>query len=308
MKPGPTRSIRSLASRVAMISRPSSCEEICSAYALSQRTPGSSRPGCSPLRGRPGCHPPAAARARGSWRAPGSPRSPVGSGPDRPPAVARSPRPRAGARERGRDRARSRLRITWSCRSSTVTPYPSATLIASVCRSLSARTSRTTVGGTGLEDPVALRAVDESGLLHRAQQDLEVDLAVGGVHSRGVVDEVGVHAPAGQGELDAGRLRQAQVAALADDPAAQLVGRDPDPVVAPVRHVGIGLVRGPHVGADARRSTAGRPARAGRPGPARRWTASSASMPSAARACGDNGTDLPGPGEDAAAREISAGS
>jgi hypothetical protein len=98
------------------------------------------------------------------------------------------------------------------------------------------------VAGAHFEDFVALRPINEARLLHRAQQDLEVDLAVGGVHSRDVVDEVGVHTSSGQGELDARSLRESQVAAFADDATAQLVGGHSDPVVASIRHVGVGLV------------------------------------------------------------------
>ncbi len=53
-----------------------------------------------------------------------------------------------------------------------------------------------------------------------ADQDLDVDLVVRAVDPRRVVDEIGVHAAAVERVLDAAALGEAQVAALADHPAA----------------------------------------------------------------------------------------
>ena len=73
------------------------------------------------------------------------------------------------------------------------------------------------------------------------QQDLDVDLVVGAVDAGRVVDEVGVDAPALQRELDAPRLGEAEIAALADHPAAQLLAVDADGVVGAVLRVGVAL-------------------------------------------------------------------
>src|SRR5258706_598278 len=54
------------------------------------------------------------------------------------------------------------------------------------------------------------------------EEDLDVDLMVGAVHAGGVVDRVVVDAAAGERELDAAALCQAEVAALTDDLATQL--------------------------------------------------------------------------------------
>ena len=54
-----------------------------------------------------------------------------------------------------------------------------------------------------------------------AEQDLDVDLVVGAVDAGRVVDGVGVDPDAVQRGLDPAELGQAEVAALADDPAAQ---------------------------------------------------------------------------------------
>ena len=82
------------------------------------------------------------------------------------------------------------------------------------------------------------------------QQDLDVDLVVGGVHAGRVVDEVGVDQAAAQRELDPGGLGQAEVAAFGDDPSPQLRRVDPDRLVGPVAAGGMGLAAGLDVGAD----------------------------------------------------------
>ena len=74
-----------------------------------------------------------------------------------------------------------------------------------------------------------------------AQQDLDVDLVVGGVDAGGVVDRVGVDAHAVQRGLDAAALREAEVAALADHLAAQLAAVDAHRVVGAVADVGVRL-------------------------------------------------------------------
>ena len=95
-------------------------------------------------------------------------------------------------------------------------------------------------------------------LLHRhppvahrpVQQDLDIDLVVGGVHPGAVVDEVGVDQPAGQRELDPGGLGQAKVAALAHHLGPQLGGVDPDRVVGSVAGRGVRLAGSLDIGAD----------------------------------------------------------
>ena len=102
-----------------------------------------------------------------------------------------------------------------------------------------------------LQQLVALLAGHVAGLLHGAQQDLDVDLVVRAIDARRVVDGIRVAAPAGHVELDARPLGQAQVGALADDLGADLGGVDPQVVVGPVAGVGMGLAARLHVGADA---------------------------------------------------------
>jgi hypothetical protein len=58
--------------------------------------------------------------------------------------------------------------------------------------------------------------------LRRGQRDLDVDLDVGGVDAGGIVDGIGVDAPAGERELDAPALGDGEVGALADHLGAQL--------------------------------------------------------------------------------------
>src|SRR5439155_9121527 len=75
-------------------------------------------------------------------------------------------------------------------------------------------------------------------------------LTVGGVDTRGVVDEVTVHATAAEGELDPCLLGQPEVAALADHAAAQAGRVDPHDVVPRVRGVEMRLARRLHICAD----------------------------------------------------------
>ena len=80
---------------------------------------------------------------------------------------------------------------------------------------------------------------------HPVEQDLDVDLVVGGVDAGGVVDEVGVDAAAALGVLDAAELGEPEVAALAHALRPQLAAVDADRVVGLVAGVGVGLVRAP---------------------------------------------------------------
>ncbi len=86
---------------------------------------------------------------------------------------------------------------------------------------------------------------------HPVEQDLDVDLVVAGVDAGGVVDGVVVQAHPGAGGLDPAPLGQAEVAALADHAAAQVRTVHPQAVVGLVPHLGVGLVGGLDVGADA---------------------------------------------------------
>ena len=114
------------------------------------------------------------------------------------------------------------------------------------------------VGHLG-EEVVALLLGEVAVADHPVEQDLDVDLVVGGVDPGGVVDEVGVDraAPsvstavgAVHGVLDAAELGQAEVAALAHAARPQVAAVDADRVVGLVAGVGVRLVAGLHVGAD----------------------------------------------------------
>ncbi len=59
----------------------------------------------------------------------------------------------------------------------------------------------------------------------RLKRDLDVDLDVGGVDAGGIVDGVGVEPDAGERRLDAAALGHAEIGALADHLAAQIVAR-----------------------------------------------------------------------------------
>jgi hypothetical protein len=98
---------------------------------------------------------------------------------------------------------------------------------------------------------VALLGGEIAPGLDGVEQDLDVDLVVGAVDPGRVVDGVGVDPHAGPGQLDAGPLGEAQVAALGHHPAADLGGVDPQGVVGLVAHLGVGLAGRLDVGADA---------------------------------------------------------
>ena len=85
----------------------------------------------------------------------------------------------------------------------------------------------------------------------QAEQDLDVDLVVRGVHAGRVVDRVGVESHTRLRGLDAAQLREAEVATLADDLAAQLAAVDAQGVVGAVAHLGMAFAAGLHIGADA---------------------------------------------------------
>src|SRR3546814_10348300 len=61
------------------------------------------------------------------------------------------------------------------------------------------------------QQPVAFLAGHLAGLLDIPKQNLDIDLVVGAVDAGGVVDEVGVAAPAGRSVFDAAELRHAEI-------------------------------------------------------------------------------------------------
>ena len=109
---------------------------------------------------------------------------------------------------------------------------------------------RDIVGHVG-EQGVALLAGEVAVAHDAVEQDLDVHLVVGAVDAGRVVDGVGVDLPTAQRVLDPAALGEPEVAALADDAAAQLVGVDPDAVVVLVPDLGVRLGGGLDVGADA---------------------------------------------------------
>ena len=83
------------------------------------------------------------------------------------------------------------------------------------------------------------------------EQDLDVDLVIRHVDAAGVVDGVGVQVAAALPVLEARPLRQAEVAAFADDPRPHRRGVDADAIVGAIADVGVLLGRRLDVGADA---------------------------------------------------------
>ena len=85
----------------------------------------------------------------------------------------------------------------------------------------------------------------------RVEQDLDVDLVVGAVDAGRVVDGVHVDPAAPSAYSTRPRWVKPRLPALAHHPHPQLVAVDPDRVVRPVPDVGVALVAGLDVGADA---------------------------------------------------------
>ena len=75
-----------------------------------------------------------------------------------------------------------------------------------------------------------------------AEQDLDVDLAVGGVDPAGIVDGVRVDAATRERVFDARALGKAEVGAFADNAAAQLGRIDAQSVAGAVACLGVGLL------------------------------------------------------------------
>ena len=101
------------------------------------------------------------------------------------------------------------------------------------------------------EDRVALLAGQVALGDDRVEQDLDVHLVVGAVDAGRVVDRVHVDPAAAARVGDSCALREAEVPALADDAAAQLLGVDPDCVVRAVAHLRVPFLLRLHIGADA---------------------------------------------------------
>ncbi len=106
------------------------------------------------------------------------------------------------------------------------------------------------VGGTRLEHAVPALEGELTPRDREPQQDLPVDLMVGGVDARGVVDEIRVDAPPGSGILDPSSLREPEIPTLTHDLRSEISPVDPQSVVRPITGIFVRLLRRLHVGAD----------------------------------------------------------
>ena len=82
------------------------------------------------------------------------------------------------------------------------------------------------------------------------EQDLDVDLMIGGIHTGGIVDGIGITESAILVVLDASLLGHPQVASFSHHPDAQFVGIGPEGIVRPVLGVLVGFRGCLHVRAD----------------------------------------------------------
>ncbi len=93
-----------------------------------------------------------------------------------------------------------------------------------------------------LQQFIALFPGHVAGTNDFVEQDLDIDFVVGTVHTAGVIDKVGITATTVQGKFYPAQLGGAQIAALADHPAAQLPAIDPQRVVGFIADIGVGFL------------------------------------------------------------------
>ena len=91
----------------------------------------------------------------------------------------------------------------------------------------------------GRQEPAPVVLAEPAGRHLRRQQDLDVHLMVGGGHTRGIVERIGIDADALPRRLDAPGLRHAEIGALADDTRAHLIAIDADRVIGAVARIGL---------------------------------------------------------------------
>ena len=84
---------------------------------------------------------------------------------------------------------------------------------------------------------VARRRMELAGSARGAKRDLDVDLGVGGIRARGIIDRVGVDPASSKREFDAPALGHAEIGALADHLHPHVLRRRPDRVVRLVVHL-----------------------------------------------------------------------
>ena len=115
------------------------------------------------------------------------------------------------------------------------------------------------IGLEHLAADLVLQGLDEGSTLFNGQfavcneavhQNLDVDLAVTGFHTCGVVDCVGVEDDAVERSLNTTQLGEAEVTTLANNLGAQVLAVDAQCVVSLVANLCVGLGGGLHVGTD----------------------------------------------------------
>ena len=104
--------------------------------------------------------------------------------------------------------------------------------------------------GEGQEHSLAILGGEGTLVEQGAQEQLDVDLVVGAVHTCRVVDGVGVDRHTVQCRFDTSQLGHTEVAALSDDPAAHVATVDADGVIGLVPDIGVALIGGLDVGSD----------------------------------------------------------
>src|SRR5262249_33126050 len=102
-----------------------------------------------------------------------------------------------------------------------------------------------------LQQPIALGPGYPACINQRVEKDLDIDLVVGTVYARRVVDSVGIEPSTALGVLDSPLLGDAEIRAFANNTAAQLTCVDAHLVVRAILNVLVALVHGLDVSANA---------------------------------------------------------
>ena len=97
------------------------------------------------------------------------------------------------------------------------------------------------VAGIAIQPPVTQTLV---------KRNLDIHFPVRAVHTAGVINGVGIDAPAIERKFNAPQLREPQVAALTHYLAAQFLAVHTNGIVGPVSHLAMTLVTAFHIGAD----------------------------------------------------------
>ena len=82
-------------------------------------------------------------------------------------------------------------------------------------------------------------------------QNLDVHLVIGTIHTGRIIDRIGIDASPGQCVLDAAQLREAKIAAFCHDIATQFITVDAQRIGGAITHFEVRLIARLYIGANA---------------------------------------------------------